>query len=262
MHSEETDLTTFDFEPITQKEQENRTRLSSENFINDEYSVVKRDKGKYKGGSGEEVVIETSIKGFIYSCEVLKDEVMIDGEEVNCSNLQSEENQDTLFRDKYLEAHNYLKEKYLESSDFVPSKNFVNSKKSSYEESDYLFSKQDARTYQEENGEVEVEPLADEEMNNEVNDNALQLKENQDVEENNQLEQEFKDKEDFDKNIQLEEYQNDNKNYCKVTSYQSKEVVKTVIEVSGTSFEEIHITFNDGVKKENDDKKYYNIKIK
>ena len=233
-----TDLTELNFEPTQQ--------FSSENFVNDAYKIVKRDKGKQKDGR-EEIVIETSIKGLVYSCEVLKENIMIDGEEVNCSHLQSEENRDSLFRDKYLEAHNYLKERYLENRTVDPSEDFKSKENFSF-----------STKYKEENGEVEIEPLTNKE---EVNHNNLQIKEDQDVEEDSQLEKESMEEENFDKDIQLEEFQNDNNKYCKVTSYQSKDVVKTVIEVSGTGFEEIQITVNNG-KKEDNDKKYYNIKIK
>jgi hypothetical protein len=80
--------------------------------IDSGYTIVKKDKGEHKGSSGE-IVIETSTRGLIYNCEVLKDGVMIDGEEVDCSDLQSKGNKNALFRDRYTATHNNFKRYYI-----------------------------------------------------------------------------------------------------------------------------------------------------
>ena len=183
MNNDDNDLTDLGFEPNNnQASSENRDIRASGNFVNREahisnhnsgYSVVKRDSGNHKEGSGE-IVIETSIKGLIYSCEVLKDGIMIDGEEVNCSDLQSKENKDTLFRDKYSAAHNRLKREY------IAEKN-------------------------------------------------------------------------FDEKLRTEgEYIENNEKHCKIITYQSDDVIRTVIEIGGVKFDEIQVLLNEGMKKDKD----------
>ena len=179
MNNDDTDLTDLGFEPNNQPEQHYREPVVSENVVNPVrqtnnhtgYRVVKRDSGEHKNGSGE-IVVETSIKGLIYNCEVLKDGIMIDGEEVNCSDLQSKENRDSLFRDKYSAAHNRLKKEYI-------------------------------------------------------------------------------GQENFDEVLRKEgKYKENNDKHCKVITFKSADIIKTVIEVGGTKFDEIQVVLSDGMKKD------------
>jgi hypothetical protein len=104
--SSDSDKTMFGSSPAQEKVQQ------QSNNQHNGYTEVLKNSGNSKNNNGL-IEVRTSIKGLIFKSVVYLNSQMIDAKEVDCKDLQSISDKDTIFKERFTASHNSYMDKYM-----------------------------------------------------------------------------------------------------------------------------------------------------